>query len=53
MPPAGRGALLDRTGKTLPVPVATGERTDAATGKKWLIADFALAPLGAGATPSS
>ena len=42
------GALLDRTGKTLPVPVATGERTDAATGQKWLIADLTLAPLGAG-----
>ena len=42
------GALLDRTGKTLPVPVTTGERTDAATGQRWLIADLTLAPLGAG-----
>ena len=45
---AWTGALLDRTGKTLPVPVATGERADAATGQKWLIADLTLAPLGAG-----
>ena len=30
------------------MPVATGERTDAATGQKWLIADLTLAPLGAG-----
>ncbi len=42
------GALLDRTGKTLPVPIATGDRTDAATGQKWLTADLTLAPLGAG-----
>jgi VWFA-related protein len=42
------GALLDRTGKTLPIPVPTGERTDAATGQRWLIADLTLAPLGAG-----
>ena len=38
------GALLNRTGKTLPVPVATGERTDAATGQKWLIADSHAGP---------
>jgi VWFA-related protein len=42
------GALLDRTGKTLPIPVTTGERTDTASGQKWLIADLILAPLGAG-----
>ena len=42
------GALLDRTGKTLPIPVTTGERTDAATGQRWLVADLTLAPLGAG-----
>ena len=42
------GALLDRTGKTLPIPVTTGERTEAATGQRWLIADVTLAPLGAG-----
>jgi VWFA-related protein len=42
------GALLDRTGKTLPIPVTTGERTDATTGQRWLIADVTLAPLGAG-----
>ena len=32
----------------LPIPVTTGERTDAATGQRWLIADVTLAPLGAG-----
>ena len=30
------------------VPVPTGERTDAATGQRWLTADLTLAPLGAG-----
>jgi hypothetical protein len=44
---AWTGALLDRTGKALPVPVTTGERTDA-TGQRWLTADLILAPLGAG-----
>jgi VWFA-related protein len=41
-------ALLDRNGKTLPLPVATGERIDNATGQRWLTADVQLAPLGAG-----
>jgi hypothetical protein len=41
-------ALLDRNGKTLPLPVATGERVDNATGQRWLTADLPLAPLGAG-----
>jgi hypothetical protein len=45
---AWSGALLDRNGKTLPIPVPTGERTDAATGQRWLTADLVLAPLGAG-----
>jgi hypothetical protein len=40
--------LLDRTGKTLPIPVTTGDRTDAASGQRWLTADVTLAPLGAG-----
>jgi VWFA-related protein len=44
---AWTGALLDRTGKALPVPMTTGERTDA-TGQRWLTADLILAPLGAG-----
>ena len=30
------------------MPIATGDRTDAATGQKWLTADLTLAPLGAG-----
>jgi hypothetical protein len=42
------GTLLDRTGKRLGVPVATGVRTDGANGQKWLTADLVLAPLGAG-----
>jgi VWFA-related protein len=45
---AWNGALLDRTGKRLAVPVSTGVRTDASTGQKWLTADLVLAPLGAG-----
>ena len=40
--------MLDRNGTKTVVPVATGERTDAATGQRWLIADITLAPLGAG-----
>jgi VWFA-related protein len=42
------GVLLDRTGKPTAVPVTTGERTDAATGQRWLTADVTLAPLGPG-----
>jgi VWFA-related protein len=45
---AWTGALLDRTGKTLPIPVPTGERTDPSTNQRWLTADLTLAPLGAG-----
>jgi hypothetical protein len=40
--------LLDKTGKALPIPVTTGERTDPSTGQRWLTADLTLAPLGAG-----
>jgi hypothetical protein len=46
--PGWTGAILDRNGKATPVPVAVGERTDAATGQRWLTADITLAPLGAG-----
>jgi VWFA-related protein len=46
--PLWTGALLDRTGARTAVPVATGERTDAATGQRWLTADVTLAPLGPG-----
>jgi VWFA-related protein len=45
---AWTGALLDRTGKRLPIPVTTGDRTDPSTGQRWLTADLMLAPLGAG-----
>ena len=40
--------LLDRNGTVLSIPVTIGERTDAATGQRWLTADVVLAPLGAG-----
>ena len=30
------------------MPVVAGERTDAATGQRWLTADITLAPLGPG-----
>ncbi len=43
----GAGRLLDRTGQALAVPVTVGERTDAATGQRWITADLALAPLAA------
>jgi hypothetical protein len=42
------GALLDRTGTKTAIPVVVGERTDAATGQRWLTADITLAPLGPG-----
>jgi hypothetical protein len=46
--PVWTGALLDRNGTKTVVPVATGERTDAATGQRWFTADITLAPLGPG-----
>jgi VWFA-related protein len=46
--PVWTAALLDRNGNRTVIPVATGERTDAATGQRWLTADVTLAPLGAG-----
>ena len=45
---AWTGALLDRNGTRTAVPVTVGERTDAASGQRWLTADITLAPLGAG-----
>ena len=44
----GPGRLLDRNGQELKVPVTIGERTDTATGQRWLTADVTLAALGAG-----
>jgi hypothetical protein len=41
----GAGRLLDRTGQPTPVPVTVGERTDEATGQRWITADVTLAPL--------
>ena len=46
--PVWTGVLLDRNGTKTVVPVATGERTDASTGQRWLTADITLAPLGPG-----
>jgi VWFA-related protein len=43
----GSGRLLDRAGQPLSVPVVTGEKTDDA-GRRWIVADVTLAPLGAG-----
>jgi hypothetical protein len=46
--PLWTGVLLDRNGTKTAVPVVVGERTDAATGQRWLTADITLAPLGPG-----
>jgi VWFA-related protein len=46
--PVWTGVVLDRNGNRTAVPVTTSERTDAATGQRWLVADVTLAPLGAG-----
>lgn len=45
--PGWTGVLLDRNGNKTIVPVTAGERTDTATGQRWLTADITLAPLGA------
>ncbi|HET7221048.1 MAG TPA: VWA domain-containing protein, partial [Vicinamibacterales bacterium] len=39
------GRMLDRGGQALQVPVTVGERTDAASGQRWITADVVLAPL--------
>lgn len=46
--PMWSGVLLDRNGNRTAVPVATSERTDPASGQRWLVADITLAPLGTG-----
>lgn len=40
--------LLDRTGKPLAVPVSVTERSEADSGRRWLVAEVGLAPLAAG-----
>jgi VWFA-related protein len=40
--------LLDRAGKPLQVPVRVSERTDAASGQRWIVAEATLAPLAPG-----
>jgi VWFA-related protein len=42
------GRLLDRAGQPLQVPVAVSERTDEASGQRWIVADVVLGPLAAG-----
>ena len=44
----GAGRLLDRAGQPLQLPVTVGERTDDATGQRWITADVVLAPLAGG-----
>jgi VWFA-related protein len=46
--PVWAAVLLDRNGTKTIVPVTVGERTDAASGQRWLTADLTLAPLGPG-----
>ena len=46
--PGWTGGLLDRNGARTVVPVTVGERTDSASGQRWLTADVTLAPLGVG-----
>jgi VWFA-related protein len=46
--PLWTGVVLDRNGTKTAVPVTASERTDAATGQRWLVADVTLAPLGLG-----
>jgi hypothetical protein len=41
----GSGRLLDRGGAVTQIPVVVGERTDAATGQRWITADASLAAL--------
>jgi VWFA-related protein len=41
----GQGRVLDRAGNPLAVPITVAERTDEATGQRWITADVTLAPL--------
>jgi VWFA-related protein len=44
----GAGRVLDRAGRPLQVPVAVTERTDEASGTRWIVADVTLAALSVG-----
>jgi VWFA-related protein len=46
--PIWTGVVLDRNATKTAVPVTASERTDPATGQRWLVADVTLAPLGLG-----
>jgi len=44
-PKADSGRLLDRSGLAVDVPVPVSERTDAKTGRRWIMADVTRASL--------
>jgi hypothetical protein len=44
----GTGRLLDRGGTATQIPVLVSERTDEATGQRWIVADLSLAALSPG-----
>jgi VWFA-related protein len=44
----GTGRVLDKAGSALALPVTVAERTDEATGQRWLTAEVTLASLGQG-----
>lgn len=44
----GAGRVLDKAGSALEIPVTVAERTDDATGQRWLTGEVTLAPLGQG-----
>jgi VWFA-related protein len=44
----GGARLLDKAGQPTAIPVAVTERTDQATGQRWIAADLTLAPLAPG-----
>ena len=43
--PLGYSEIQDRVRKPLQVPVTLAERTDATTGRRFAVADLALAPM--------
>jgi hypothetical protein len=44
----GAGRMLDKVGQPVSVPVTVSERTDDATGQRWIVADVVLAALANG-----
>jgi hypothetical protein len=41
----GTGRVVDRSGQPMNIPVTIGERTDQATGQRWMTADVMLGAL--------